>query len=295
MNDRISTLQLFCRVARTGSFTAAGKEIGLSQPSVSRLISKLEADLGAVLFVRNTHAVRLTDAGKDYLANIDPILSALDEANHLARGSGKLQGRLRVGSATSFVIREIVPVLPGFLEQHPGLDVDLVLTDARQDLIDQDIDVALRFGALRDSTLVARKLGETPRLIAASPAYLARAGTPKTPADLARHDVIMGPSGRSPEGWAFKKGGKEISVRVQSQLAVTVNEVATTAALAGLGIISTAIIGCKAELESGQLVKLLPDWKMGSIEIHAVLAGSGQAKPSARAFTDYLVQQFRGM
>lgn len=294
MSDRISTLQLFCRVARTGSFTTAGKEIGLSQPSVSRIISKLESDLGAVLFVRNTHAVRLTDAGKDYLANIDPILSALDEANHLARGSGKLQGRLRIGSATSFVIREIIPILPAFLDQHPGLHVDLVLTDSRQDLIDQDIDVALRFGPLSDSTLVARKLGDTPRLIAASPGYLAKAGTPTTPADLASHQVVMGPSGRAAEGWAFKKNGKEMSVRVQSQLMVTVNEASTAAALAGMGIISTALIGCKAELETGQLVQLLPDWEMGSIELHAVLAGSGQAKPSARAFTDYLVQMFRG-
>lgn len=293
MNDRISTLQLFCRVARTGSFTTAGKEIGLSQPSVSRIISKLEADLGATLFVRNTHAVRLTDAGKDYLANIDPILAALDEANHLARGSGKLQGRLRVGSATSFVIREIIPILPDFLEQHPGLHVDLVLTDSRQDLIDQDIDVALRFGPLSDSTLVARKFGETPRLIAASPDYLACAGTPKTPADLASHRVVMGPSSRAAEGWLFKKNGKEMSVRVQSQLMVTVNEASTAAALAGLGIISTALIGCKAELESGQLIQLLPEWEMGSIELHAVLAGSGQAKPSARAFTDYLLHKFR--
>ena len=98
MSDRISTLRLFCRVAITGSFTAAGKEIDLSQPSVSRIISNLEKDLGAALFVRSTHAVKLTEAGADYLARIEPILAALEEANHLVRSDGKLQGRLRVGS-----------------------------------------------------------------------------------------------------------------------------------------------------------------------------------------------------
>ena len=293
MSDRISTLRLFCRVARTGSFTAAGKEVDLSQPSVSRIISKLEKDLGATLFVRSTHAVKLTEAGADYLARIDPILSALEEANHLVRSDGKLQGRLRVGAATSFAVREIIPRLPDFLAQHPGLHVDLVLTDARQDLIEQAIDVALRFGPLSDSTMVARRLGVTPRLIAASPAYLAKAGTPQIPADLAGHQVIIGPSSMGSTGWRFKKDGKTLSVRVEGQLMVTVNEATTAAALAGMGIISTAFWGCRAELESGELVQILADWEIGTVEVNALLAGGRSAKPSARAFADYLVASFR--
>ena len=263
MNDRISTLRLFCRVARTESFTTAGKETGLSQPSVSRIISQLEKNLGIALFMRSTHAVRLTEAGADYLARIDPILSALDEANHLARGDGKLQGHLRVGTATSFAVREIIPRLPGFLEEHPGLHVDLVLTDSHQDLIDQAIDVALRVGPpLRDSTLVARKLAESPRLLAASPDYLSKAGTPATPADLAQHRIILGPSSAGPAGWNFKKSGKELSIRVEGQLMVTVNEASTAAALANLGIISTALVGCRSEIEDGRLVQILTDWKL---------------------------------
>ena len=224
MSDRFSTLQLFCRVAKTGSFTAAGKEIDLSQPSVSRIISKLEKDLGAKLFVRSTHAVKLTEVGAEYLERIEPILSALEEANHLVRGDGTLKGRLRVGAATSFAVREIIPRLPNFLNQHPDLHFDLVLTDSRQDLIDQGIDVALRFGPLSDSTMVARHLGLTPRLIAASPAYLEKAGVPKIPPDLAGHKVIIGPSSMGTTGWTFKKNGKTLSVRVESQLMVNVNE-----------------------------------------------------------------------
>lgn len=293
MSDSVPALRLFCRVARTESFTAAGKEIGLSQPSVSRIISKLEADLGEALFVRNTHAVKLTEAGVDYLERIDPILAALDEANHLVRGDGTLKGRLRVGAATSFAVREIIPRLSGFLDQHPELQIDLVLTDSRQDLIDQAIDVALRYGPLSDSTLIAKKLGAPARLIAASPSYLEEAGTPKVPTDLAGHKVILGPSGMETVAWNFRKGGKTVSVQVDGQVTVSVNEAATAAALAGMGVIATGFWGCRSEIESGALVQLLPDWEIGTVEVNAVLAGGRNAKPSARAFADYLVKSFR--
>lgn len=275
------------------SFTAAGREIGLSQPSVSRIISKLEKDLGAALFVRSTHAVKMTEAGAEYLERIEPILSALEEANHMARGDGTLKGRLRLGCATSFAVREIIPRMPEFLSQHPELQVDFVLTDSMQDLIDQAIDVAIRFGPLSDSTLVARKVGECPRMVVASPAYLERAGTPKVPADLARHTVILGPAGMGAAAWNFKKKGKALSVRVEGQMTVTVNEAATASALAGLGVIATSFWGCKAELESGKLIQLLTDWEIGTVEVNAVLAGGRNAKPSARGFTEYLVSSFR--
>ncbi len=169
-------MRLFVRVARTGSFTAAAKEAGLSQPSASRIIASLEKDLGAALFVRNTHALNLTEAGAEYLARLDPILASLEEANHLVRGTGELTGHLRIAAATSFAVREIVPRLPDFLDQHPNLRVDLVMTDHFQDLIEEAIDVAIRFGPLRDSTMTARKLGVSERLVAASPAYLEKAG-----------------------------------------------------------------------------------------------------------------------
>lgn len=293
MSDSVSALRLFCRVARTESFTAAGREIGLSQPSVSRIISKLETDLGVALFVRTTHAVKLTEAGEEYLARVDPILADLEEANHMVRGDGALKGRLRVGAATSFAVREIIPRLSGFLDQHPELQIDLVLTDSRQDLIDQAIDVALRYGPLSDSNLIAKKLGEPKRLLAASPAYLEKAGTPHVPTDLAGHKVILGPAGMGSEGWSFKKDGKAVSVRMEGQLMVTVNEAATAAALAGLGIITTGYWGIRSEIERGDLVQLLPDWEIGTVEVNAVLSGGRNAKPSARAFADYLVKSFR--
>lgn len=293
MNDRISSLRLFSRVARTGSFTAAGREVGLSQPSVSRIISNLEKDLGAALFVRSTHAMNLTDAGTEYLARLDPILAALEEANHLVRGTGELRGNLRIGSATSFAMREIVPRLPDFVAEHPELHVDLVLTDSYQGLIDEAIDVAIRWGPLRDSSMVARKITESSRIVAASPGYLEQAGIPKHPTDLASHRIIVGPSSASSVGWNFSKEGKKTSVRIESKLMITVNEVTTSAAVAGLGIVSTSALSTQVERESGALVQLLPEWQIGTVEVNAIFAGGRNAKAASRAYADYMVESFK--
>ena len=295
MKDGFSTLQLFCRVARTGSFTAAGKEMGKSQPSVSRIISGLEAELGVALFVRSTHAMSLTEAGENYLERIEPLLSALEEANDLVRGDGTLKGKLRISCPASFAIREVIPRLPPFLEENPALNIDFVLSDARQNLIDHGIDIAIRFGALEDSTMVARRIVTGERLLVASPAYLSKAGTPHSPGDLAQHHIVRGPSGRGTLGWQFKKGSTQLSVKVDGQVSVDVNEASTAAALAGIGIITTATFGCRKELESGELVQILPDWEIGTIEGHAILAGGKKAKASARAFVDYLTQSFAVM
>lgn len=267
--------------------------MGLSQPSVSRIISGLEGELGAALFVRTTHAVTLTEAGAEYLARVEPILAALEEADLKVTGIGELRGRLRVGASTSFAIREIIPRLPAFLDQHPALRIDLVLTDSRQDLITESIDVVVRFGPLGDSALIARKLGESRRILVASPTYLERAGTPAIPADLVNHRVVVSPVGAASAAWVFRKDGKSSSVRVEGHIVITTNEGSTAAAAAGLGIVSTGHWACRSEIERGTLVQLLPDWDMGVFEAHAVLSGGRAAKPSARAFVDYVVGSLR--
>ena len=181
------------------------------------------------------------------------------------------------------------------MAQHPDLRVDLVLTDKYQDLIGEAIAVALRFGPLSDSTMTARKIIESPRLIAASPAYLAKAGTPRVPADLACHQIIVGPSSSGSTGWTLRKDGKTTSVRVESRLRCTVNEGTVVAAAAGLGIVSTSWLTCRSEIESGALVRLLPDWTIGTATVNAILAGGRNAKASSRAFVDYMVESFRGL
>ncbi len=288
MSDRLHALRLFSRVARTGSFSSAGREMRLSQPSVSRIISTLEEEIGAALLTRTTRAVTLTEAGVDYLARIEPLLAGLEEADHAARGTGELRGLLRIGVATSFAVREVIPRLPAFMAQHSALRIELSMGDQRQDLVAEGVDVALRFGALPDSTAMAKRLGVSTRLLVASPEYLKRAGTPKLPTDLPAHSVIVGPAGSGLAGWSFHRDGKTTSVRVQGNLIVNVNEAVTAAAVAGLGIASTGTWGCRRELDSGALVQVLPKWKMDTTEVNAVFAAGRAAKPAARAFTDFL-------
>lgn len=292
MNDRLTALKLFARAARVGNFSSAGRELGLSQPSASRLIAALEADVGATLFSRTTRAVTLTDAGTTYLTRVEAILAALDEADHEARGTGELRGVLRVGTSSSFVLREVIPRLRKFLSAHPALRVELLSNDRYQDLVTEGIDVAFRFGSLPDSSATARKLMEDPRVLAAAPSYLEEHGTPLVPSDLAQHSVILGPTHLSPT-FSFSKDGRVASVRVKSQLTVTINEGAIAAAKAGMGIVATALNSTRAEVESGALVRILSDWDFGSMEINALFVSSKAVKPSARAFTDFLIEEFR--
>ncbi|MCA6110897.1 LysR family transcriptional regulator [Bradyrhizobium cenepequi] len=292
MNDRLTALKLFARAARVGSFSSAGRELGLSQPSASRLIAALEADVGAALFSRTTRAVTLTDAGATYLMRVEAILAALDEADHEARGTGELRGVLRVGTSSSFVLREIVPRLPKFLSTHPALRVELLSNDRYQDLVTEGIDVAFRFGSLPDSSATARKVIDAPRILAAAPFYLEEHGTPVMPSDLAHHAVIIGPAHLLPT-FSFRKDGRVASVRVQSQLAVTITEGAIAAAKAGLGIVASSLISAKAELESGALVRILSEWDFGSMEVNALFVSGKTIKPAARAFTDFLVAELR--
>src|ERR1700741_5224899 len=178
MNDRFFSLLLFVRVARTGSFSAAGRELGLSQPTASRIVAALERKVGAALLTRTTRAVTLTEAGAEYLARAEEILSALDEADHAARGTGELRGILRIASSTSFAVRTLLPRISSFADLHPALRIEFILNDEKQDLVGDAVDVALRVGALADSSAVARRIGTVYRTLAASPSYPCKGGPP---------------------------------------------------------------------------------------------------------------------
>ena len=295
MNDKLSTLQLFIRVARTSSFTKAGRELGLSQPSASRRISELEKEVGAALFVRSTRAVKLTEAGTDYLARVEAILSALNEADHAARGTAELRGHLRVALSTSFGVREVIPRIGRFMSAHPALHVDLRMADDRQDLIVEGVDVAFRFGPLKDSNATSTILGRCPRILVASPDYLANTGKPFEPGDLADHTFVMGPSGAGVRGWTFEKGGRRVMVSGKGRLTISLNEGTTAAAVAGLGILATGFWGCRAELSDGRLIPLLPDWAVEPIEVNAVYPAARAARPAARALVAYLADELKAI
>lgn len=291
MNDRLAALELFIRVARTGSFTGGGRELQIPQSSVSRTISKLERHVGAALFTRTTRAVSLTEAGAAFLARIEPLVAALEDAESSVRAGGALRGTLRVGLSSSFAIRMVVPRLPRFVAHHPLLHLELITVDQRQDLVGEGIDVGLRLGILQNSTATSRRILSSPRIVAASPAYLANSGVPEMPADLSAHAMILGPPG-SINGMTFHRSREEATVRkADARLSTTMNEVAIALAVAGLGIVTTTQAGCQRELDDGRLVRVLPDWTLGTVEVHAVFPAGRAAKPSARAFVDFLAQE----
>jgi DNA-binding transcriptional LysR family regulator len=288
MSDRLFALRLFARVARKGSFSAAGRELNIPQSTASRTIATLEREIGVALFVRTTRAVTLTDAGLDYLARIEPVLAELDGAEHAARGTGELRGILRIGLGTSFAVRQIIPLLPDFTSRHPALRIDLMMEDQRADLVAEGVDVALRFGPLVDSTATVRRILAWPRVLAASPAYLDKTGTPLALADLGQHAIILGPASLSGH-WSFRKGDTVTSVQVEGKFTIRTSLGAVAAAVEGLGIVMTPIGACRRELESGELVRLLPEWDAGTVELNAIYPSGRAAKPSARAFVDYLI------
>jgi len=277
---------MFIRVARRGSFSVAGRELGVPQSTVSRTIATLERELGASLLVRSTRAVTVTEAGADFLARIEPILADLDEAEQSARHSDELRGTLRIGIGTSLAARIVIPYLKPFLARHPALRVDLLLDDQRQDLVKEGVDVALRFGALTDSTATARKLVSWPRALVAAPSYLRTAPALNVPADLAAHAIIVGPRGVM--DWAFRKEGTTVSVRLEGRLRINDLQGAYLAAVEGMGIVLTTLSAFRREFASGALVQVLPEWDLGSVDVHAVFTSGRAAKPSARAIVAYL-------
>lgn len=274
------------RVAHGGSFSRAASELGLSQPSASRIISNLEEEIGVVLLRRSTRALSLTEAGAEYLSRIEAPLAALDEAEHAARGTGELRGVLRVAAPTSFTQRVVIPALEEFLGRNPRLQISLLINDQRQALLAEGIDVAFRLGPLRDSTATARRLGSMERLLVASPEYLRRLGRPKVPADLGSHAIVVGPMGS--DAWTFEKDGRQASVRVAGRLIVSTNEAALAAASAGIGITLTGLISSREALASHTLVRVLPDWQVGGIDIHAVFPAGRSTKSAARALAEHI-------
>nr|WP_243756506.1 LysR family transcriptional regulator [Serratia ureilytica] len=189
--DKLNAMKTFMRVAELGSLSAAARDLRLTQPAVSQQIAGLEQQLGAQLLFRSTRAVTLTEAGNDYYQRLKPIMAAVDEAEEALHGQHhQLQGNLRLHAPTGFGQRHITPLAIAFQKRHPDLTIELLLDDRRADVIGEGIDVALRFGELHAPGMVAKRLGELQRLLVASPAYLARHGAPRSPADLVKHAHI---------------------------------------------------------------------------------------------------------
>ena len=293
MSDRLQELGVFVRAAESGSFSRAGRELGLSQPSVSRIISELEARLGVTLLLRTTRRITVTDAGALFLDRARAILAEIEDAEDAARGIDSLRGIIRLALPVVYGTREIIPRLPKFLAMHPLLRVEMAVVDARQDLVAEGADVAIRLGELGDSGFGARRLITLERMLVASPAYLKARGTPKTPADLASHDCIFGPGNFGRDSWSFNRNGTEISVDVRGRIHTDSGPGLFASLIAGLGIAMASSVMCAAEVKAGMLVPLLRGYKLTPVDVHAVFPGGPRPSTKVRALVDYLAQELK--
>ena len=288
MSDRLQELAVFVRAAERGSFSRAGRELNLSQPSVSRIVSELEARLGVKLLLRTTRSVAVTDAGALFLDRAREILAEVEDAEDAARGMDSLRGTIRLALPVIYGTKVIIPLLTKFLEMHPLLRVEMTVSDEMQNLVAEGADVAVRFGKLTDSGFGARKLATLERYVVASPAYLKKRGIPKTPADLAQHDCIFGPGGFGRESWLFRRGHTVISVEVRGRIHTDSGPGIFASVLTGLGISMASSVMCRDELKRGALVRVLENYAMESGEVHAVFPSGPRPSQKVRAFVDYL-------
>ncbi len=288
MSDRWQELAVFVRVAESGSFSRAGRDMGLSQPSVSRILGVLEARLGVRLLLRTTRRLTLTAAGARLLERAREILAEIENAEDEARGVDSLHGTIRLALPVVYGTREVIPRLKPFLERHPRLGMELRVSDAHQDLIAEGVDVAIRMGRLRDSPFGARRLATLERLVVAAPSYLAARGTPRSPAELARHECIFGPGGFGRESWVFRRRNTVISVDVGGRIRTDSGPGLYASVMAGLGIAIASRVMCGAELSSGALVPLLAEYALAPAEVHAVFPGGPHPSAKVRALADYL-------
>lgn len=293
MSDRLQELQVFVRAAESGSFSQAARELSLSQPSVSRIVGELEARLGVRLLMRTTRRITLTDAGALFLERAREILSQIEEAEDAARGLDSLRGTIRLALPIVYGTREIIPRLPKFLTAHPLLRLEMKVVDARQDLVAEGADIAIRLGDLDDSVFGARKLATLATMLVAAPAYLASRGTPKTPADLASHDCIAGPGSFGRDSWSFTRNETAVSVDVHSRIATNSGPGLLACLTSGLGIAMASTVLAGPEVQAGALVQLLRSYKLPSVDAHAVFPGGPRPSAKVRALVDYLAAELK--
>lgn len=284
----------FVRVVETGSFSAAARMLRIGQPAVSKSVAALEERLGVRLLARSTRRLMPTDAGQAFYERAVRAIAETEEADNAARGVGSgLEGRLRVCAPVTFARLHVAPKLGDFLAAYPKLSLEIVMDDRNIDLLSENIDLALRLGALADSSLTARKLATAQRYLVASPAYVNARGVPKKPVDLLNHDAIVYAQAVGGEEWRFRKGSVDTPVRIQSRLAFTAAEGVREAVLAGLGLAIVSGWMMAPELSDGRVVRLLDDWRLPEMDLWAVFPAGRMPSARATAWADWFAKIIR--
>lgn len=280
--------------AREGTLSAAARQLGVTPAAASATLKRLEAQLGARLFERSTRAMRLTPQGQTLIDYAQRALDLLAEGESLVSADrGALVGTLRVAAPSDLARGTLLPWLDDFLALHPDLQLALSVGDRLLDVMRDEVDVALRYGELADSRLVARRMVLTRRVLCASPAYLARHGAPTLPQDLTQHNcLIFQLGGRPSRRWRFERDGQWTEVRVGGNRSADDAALARQWALAGVGITLKSALDVHGDLASGALVRLLPEWQGEPYALHALLPSGRFVPARVRALVDFLAERF---
>lgn len=295
MDNRVGEMQVFARVVEAGNFSEAARKLGMTPSTVSKLIGRIEARLGVRLVERSTRHLSLTDEGQIYYERSTALLSGLDDIEReLTLGARHATGTVRVNASVAFGVQGVEPLLPAFWKAHPGVLVDLSLSDEIVDLYLDRTDVAFRVGVLDASSLVARKVGTCRRVVVASPEYLERHGVPRTLDDLDRHNCLGFNFRRSTPLWSFLQAGGRVDRRVQGNLLSNNGETVRRLAVSGVGLARLADFHVAEDLAAGRLVEVLAgDAPNDEEAIHALYLGGRNVPLRVRAFLDFMVPRLQ--
>ncbi|MDP2332850.1 MAG: LysR family transcriptional regulator [Reyranella sp.] len=292
--DRLHELEVFVAVADAGSFAKAGARLRLSPPAVTRAISALEDRLGARVFNRTTRSLTITDVGQRFLESARRVLVDLDTAEKEAVGETAMpQGHLTITASVTFGRSVLAPVVCGFLSQHPRLTASVILLDRILNLVEDGIDVAVRIGPLPDSNLIAKRIGAVHRILVASPDYLARRGTPASPAELKLHSVIAFTGLMPNREWRFNNEQTPNSVTISPTFEINDAAAAIGAAEMGHGITIALSYMVRDQIREGKLTTILDHYTPPPRPVHLVYSQARLVAPKIRAFVDFAAPHLR--
>ena len=294
--DRLEAMSLLIETMECGSMSAAGRKLNIPLATLSRKLTDLEDHLGVRLLIRSTRRLELTDAGNLFLAASRRILDQMDDAEREATGEYQApRGRLVLTAPLSFGRKHVLPVVEEFLERHPEVNVRLGLSDHHLDLVGEHVDLAVRLGVLRDSQLIARKVGEMPWVVVASPRFLASHGEPRKPEDLAGKPCVGVDFIHLARWWRFRTPGNadDYTVPITPRLAVTTGEGAVDAAVAGVGLTQTLYYQAASDIAAGRLKVVLADHAAAPLPVSLVYTGTGRMPAKTRRFLDFAAPRIK--
>lgn len=291
--DRFQEMKVLLAVAEAESFAGGAKLIGMSPPSVTRVIAGLEHRLGTLLLARSTRSLRLTDAGRRYVDDCKRILLDLEEAEELATGSStRARGNLAVTASVMFGELFLIPLITEYLTQHPQVTVNALLVDRLVNMVDEGLDVAIRIGQLPDSNLQAVKVGQIRPVVCAAPAFLDRVGRPQCPKDVMTLPIVMSSASSLLTEWQFDLGDTHITLHPKPRLVVSSNQAAINAACMGWGFTRVLSYQVAERVAKGELEIVLDAFETTSLPIHVVYQDSGRVPAKVSTFVDFCARRF---